>query len=107
MSRPRQWVFLLVEHNKRGVDFHRRTRSQQSRVVNNRSLPIDLGFLCIQDSTTGEKLVRVRPFIFRPHLVTGVIAGIVILMLSASGIILTYCPQIVAWVDNGYLDWST
>jgi uncharacterized iron-regulated membrane protein len=54
----------------------------------------------------GEKLTKVRPFIFWPHLVAGVTAGIVILMMSATGVLLTYERQIMSWVENGYLDKS-
>jgi uncharacterized iron-regulated membrane protein len=51
--------------------------------------------------------MRVRPIIFWPHLVAGVIAGVVILMMSVTGVLLTYERQIIAWVENGYLDNDT
>ena len=50
--------------------------------------------------------MTVRPFIFWPHLVAGVTAGIVILMMSATGVVLAYERQIISWVENGYLDKS-
>jgi uncharacterized iron-regulated membrane protein len=44
--------------------------------------------------------VTIRPFVFWPHLAAGVLTGLVILMMSATGLVLTYERQIVAWVDR-------
>lgn len=45
---------------------------------------------------------RLRPFIFWPHLVLGIAAGLVILVMSATGVILTYQRQLIQWADRGY-----
>ena len=42
----------------------------------------------------------VRSTIFWIHLVSGVAAGLVVLMMSVTGVILTYERQIVAWADR-------
>src|SRR5574339_194492 len=42
----------------------------------------------------------VRTTIFWIHLVCGVAAGLVVLMMSVTGVILTYERQIVAWADR-------
>lgn len=42
-----------------------------------------------------------RKSIFWIHLSCGVIAGLVVLMMSATGVILTYERQILAWQDRG------
>ena len=44
--------------------------------------------------------MSVRSFIFWPHLVCGVLAGIVILIMSVTGVLLTYEKQMVAWADS-------
>ena len=41
-----------------------------------------------------------RSLIFWPHLVCGVAAGIVILVMSATGVLLTYEKQMIAWADQ-------
>jgi uncharacterized iron-regulated membrane protein len=41
-----------------------------------------------------------RSLIFWPHLVCGVAAGIVILIMSATGVLLTYEKQMIAWTDS-------
>jgi uncharacterized iron-regulated membrane protein len=41
-----------------------------------------------------------RKTIFWAHLISGVAAGLVILMMSATGVLLTYERQIVAWADR-------
>jgi uncharacterized iron-regulated membrane protein len=51
--------------------------------------------------------MKVRPFIFWPHLISGVLAGIVVLMMSVTGVLLTYERQIISWVENSYLDKNT
>src|SRR5690242_19674200 len=42
----------------------------------------------------------VRSTIFWIHLVCGVAAGIVVLMMSATGVLLTYERQILGWADR-------
>jgi uncharacterized iron-regulated membrane protein len=44
--------------------------------------------------------VSFRSLIFWPHLVCGVLAGIVILIMSVTGVLLTYEKQMVAWADS-------
>ena len=44
--------------------------------------------------------MSIRSLIFWPHLVAGVLAGAVILMMSATGVLLTYERQIIAWSDS-------
>ena len=46
--------------------------------------------------------MTLRKLIYWPHLISGVLAGIVIFLLSASGVILTYERQIIAWGENEY-----
>ena len=47
--------------------------------------------------------MRLRPILFWLHLVCGVAAGIVILIMSVTGVLLTYQRQITAWADTrGY-----
>ena len=41
-----------------------------------------------------------RSLIFWPHLVCGVAAGIVILIMSATGVLLTYEKQMIGWADD-------
>lgn len=48
--------------------------------------------------------MKVRTFIFWSHLVAGVLAGLVILMMSVTGVLLTYERQITAWAENRYLE---
>ena len=42
----------------------------------------------------------IRSTIFWVHLVCGVAAGLVVLMMSVTGVILTYERQILAWADS-------
>jgi len=42
----------------------------------------------------------IRSTIFWAHLVCGVAAGLVVLMMSVTGVILTYERQMLAWADN-------
>lgn len=42
-----------------------------------------------------------RSLLFWPHLVSGVLAGAVILTMSVTGVLLTYEKQMVAWADRG------
>ena len=41
-----------------------------------------------------------RKFLFWPHLIAGVLAGLVILVMSVTGVLLTYEKQVVAWADS-------
>src|SRR5262245_35696105 len=43
-----------------------------------------------------------RKTVFWIHLVCGVAAGLVVLMMSATGVLLTYERQILAWVDRAH-----
>jgi uncharacterized iron-regulated membrane protein len=49
-----------------------------------------------------RRLPSVRPFVFWPHLVAGVSAGLVILLMSVTGVLLTYERQVIAWADRSY-----
>ena len=44
--------------------------------------------------------MKLRTLIFWPHLIAGVVAGTVIVVMSLTGVILTYERQIIAWSDN-------
>ena len=46
--------------------------------------------------------MKLRTLIFWPHLIAGVCAGVVILIMSLTGVLLTYERQILAWADSGY-----
>jgi len=46
----------------------------------------------------------VRKVIFWFHLILGLAAGIVILIMSATGVLLMYEKQIIAWTDRAYLE---
>jgi uncharacterized iron-regulated membrane protein len=46
--------------------------------------------------------MKLRPLIFWPHLIAGVLAGTVILLMSVTGVLLTYERQILAWADSQY-----
>jgi uncharacterized iron-regulated membrane protein len=46
--------------------------------------------------------MKLRTLIFWPHLIAGVVAGVVILIMSVTGVILTYERQLIAW-SNGHL----
>jgi uncharacterized iron-regulated membrane protein len=41
-----------------------------------------------------------RKFLFWPHLIAGVLVGLVILVMSITGVLLTYEKQVVAWADS-------
>ena len=45
-------------------------------------------------------VMSVRSFIFWPHLVCGVLAGVVVLIMSVTGVLLTYEKKLVAWADS-------
>lgn len=44
--------------------------------------------------------MKLRTFIFWPHLLAGVFAGAVILVMSVTGVILTYERQLIAWSNS-------
>jgi uncharacterized iron-regulated membrane protein len=46
--------------------------------------------------------MTIRKLIYWPHLVCGVVAGIVILTMSVTGVLLTYERQIIAWAETAY-----
>ena len=46
--------------------------------------------------------MKLRTFIFWPHLIAGVCAGVVILLMCVTGVLLTYERQLVAWADSGF-----
>jgi uncharacterized iron-regulated membrane protein len=45
-------------------------------------------------------VVKLRPFIFWPHLIAGVTAGVVILIMCVTGVLLAYEKQMLAWADR-------
>lgn len=45
---------------------------------------------------------KIRSVIFWIHLTVGVTAGIVVLIMSVTGVLLTYEKQMVAWADSGH-----
>ena len=51
--------------------------------------------------------MKVKPIVFWSHLVAGVLAGLVILMMSVTGALLTYERQIISWVENSYFAQNT
>jgi uncharacterized iron-regulated membrane protein len=46
--------------------------------------------------------MKFRSFIFWPHLIAGVTAGLVILLMCVTGVLLTYERQLLAWADSGF-----
>lgn len=46
----------------------------------------------------------IRKIIFWFHLILGLAAGIVILIMSATGVLLMYEKQMIAWADRAYLE---
>src|SRR5262245_63071 len=47
--------------------------------------------------------MKLRTVLFWMHLACGVVAGVVILIMSVTGVLLTYQRQITAWADmRGY-----
>jgi uncharacterized iron-regulated membrane protein len=44
--------------------------------------------------------MSIRPVLFWTHLVAGVFAGVVILIMSVTGVLLTYEKQMVAWAER-------
>ena len=47
--------------------------------------------------------MKIRTVIFWAHLVSGVSAGLVILLMSVTGVLLTYERQITAWSEDSYM----
>jgi len=46
--------------------------------------------------------MKLRSLIFWPHLIAGVSAGMVILLMCVTGVLLTYERQLIAWADSGF-----
>ena len=46
--------------------------------------------------------MKLRTLVFWPHLIAGVVAGAVVLLMSLTGVVLMYERQIVAWADSGF-----
>ncbi|MGE0593523.1 MAG: PepSY-associated TM helix domain-containing protein [Vicinamibacterales bacterium] len=46
--------------------------------------------------------MTIRSLIFWPHLIAGVCAGLVILLMSVTGVALTYERQLIAWSDSDH-----
>src|SRR5689334_14740310 len=46
--------------------------------------------------------MKLRTLLFWPHLVAGITAGVVILVMSVTGVLLTYERQLIAWSDSQY-----
>ena len=46
--------------------------------------------------------MKLRPFIFWPHLVAAVSAGLVILVMCVTGVLLTFERQLLAWADRDF-----
>jgi len=46
--------------------------------------------------------MTIRSLVFWPHLVAGVLAGLVILLMSVTGVFLTYERQMIAWSDREF-----
>ena len=45
--------------------------------------------------------MKLRTIIFWPHLIAGLTAGLVVLAMSITGVLLTYERQLIAWADSG------
>jgi uncharacterized iron-regulated membrane protein len=46
--------------------------------------------------------MKLRTLILWPHLIAGVTAGVVIFIMSVTGVVLTYERQLIAWSDSQY-----
>jgi uncharacterized iron-regulated membrane protein len=46
--------------------------------------------------------MKLRSFIFWPHLIAGVTAGLIIFLMCVTGVLLTYERQLIAWADGGF-----
>jgi uncharacterized iron-regulated membrane protein len=51
--------------------------------------------------------MKLRPLFFWSHLIAGVTAGVVILIMSVTGVVLTYERQLIAWSDSQYRSVAT
>jgi uncharacterized iron-regulated membrane protein len=47
--------------------------------------------------------MNIRTFFFWLHLIAGSVAGAIVLLMSVTGVLLTYERQILAWSDRGQL----
>ncbi len=50
----------------------------------------------------GARFIPLRTLIFWPHLIAGLLAGLVILLMSVTGVLLTYERQMIAWSDGHF-----
>ena len=46
--------------------------------------------------------MTIRKFLYWPHLISGILASILILIMSITGVLLTYERQIIAWAETEY-----
>jgi uncharacterized iron-regulated membrane protein len=53
-------------------------------------------------ANASRTLPTLRTLVFWPHLIAGVSAGLVILLMSVTGVLLTYERQLIAWSDSAY-----
>ena len=51
---------------------------------------------------TKNASMKLRPFIFWPHLIAGVTVGLVILLMCVTGVLLAYERQLNAWADSRF-----
>ena len=51
--------------------------------------------------------MTLRKLIFWPHLLAGLLAGLVILVMSVTGVLLTYERQLIVWADSHFQSTST
>ncbi len=63
-------------------------------------IPRQNGSPVIGENRTAVPRVALRTVLFWAHLSTGVTAGLVILLMSATGVLLTYQRQLIAWSDR-------
>jgi len=55
-----------------------------------------------QSNDSKQAAMKLRTFIFWPHLIAGITAGIVILVMAVTGVLLTFERQLIAWSDSHY-----
>ena len=46
--------------------------------------------------------MSIRKLLYWPHLTCGVLAAVIILIMSVTGVLLTYERQIIAWAETDY-----
>jgi uncharacterized iron-regulated membrane protein len=46
--------------------------------------------------------MKLRTLLFWPHLIAGIVAGAIILVMSVTGVLLTYERQLIAWSNSDY-----